>query len=491
MYSELKQYRADSNLVDLLKASVPGWLLDLNGSIEGKRLARTYVLDGVDEVPMEALAAFGKHLDELLTNDKDARAFLTARQAFYVANRGSLPQFPSVFHILEFSDDDIREYIGKFGTEYDAFMNAVRQVDAADEIRNPFVLGVMLERFSQAGGLSKVRSDNLSFIIDSLIQSRPLIGQHKQRRALCMLAVAMETYCRNELTESEALQIITQAMPITDTQAPQLLQELYGSILRRTANGFAFQMRSYGEYLAAEALENDTAADLQRQVEERMGAIAAEDLAPWCKLGNIVFRSSQVEDHGEKIEVTARIKDDAVARALEATRGDQLSRGTKARFTWSGRSRHVKIVTVKVTTTSARSKLFRLTLETVEAPQEAFLEMSVGGRTPADLTEIALKGVLFGEPNPMADHHMDFAAEIDDPLSPLREERVSEEIVRPLSELLVTDILVGSGRAIGIHEFRLGVPIRGRRKLTLSWEPAKRYSNEKTTIRTIQGEVDL
>ena len=47
--------------------------------------------------------------------------------------------------------------------------------------------------------------------------------------------------------------------------------------------------------------------------------------------------------------------------------------------------------------------------------------MSVGGRTPADLTEIALKGVLFGEPNPMADHHMDFATEIDDPLSPLRE----------------------------------------------------------------------
>ena len=81
----------------------------------------------------------------MLTNDKDARAFLTARQAFYVANRGSLPQFPAVFHILDFSDDDIREYIGKFGTEYEAFMNAVRQVDAADEIRNPFVLGVMLD----------------------------------------------------------------------------------------------------------------------------------------------------------------------------------------------------------------------------------------------------------------------------------------------------------------------------------------------------------
>ena len=30
VYSELKQYRADSNLVDLLKASVPAWLLDVD-----------------------------------------------------------------------------------------------------------------------------------------------------------------------------------------------------------------------------------------------------------------------------------------------------------------------------------------------------------------------------------------------------------------------------------------------------------------------------
>src|SRR5262249_40102203 len=56
---------------------------------------------------------------------------------------------------------------------------------------------------------------------------------------------------------SEVLQIIKQAMRISDPQAAQLLQELYGSILRRTTNGFAFQMRSYGEYLAAEVLERD------------------------------------------------------------------------------------------------------------------------------------------------------------------------------------------------------------------------------------------
>lgn len=52
-----------------------------------------------------------------------------------------------------------------------------------------------------------------------------------------------------------------------------------------------------------------TAADLQRQVEDRMRAIAAEDLAPWCKLGNVVFRATEVEDRGEAIHVKARVRD--------------------------------------------------------------------------------------------------------------------------------------------------------------------------------------
>lgn len=237
------------------------------------------------------------------------------------------------------------------------------------------------------------------------------------------------------------------------------------------------------------APEFRTVADLQRQVEGRMRAIAAEDLAPWCKLGNIVFRAMEVEDRGAPIHVTARVKDDAVARALEEARGDRFNRGTTAQFTWSGRSKYVKVGGVQATTTSARSRMFRLDLETQEPPQNHLLEMSIGGKTPADLTESALRTALFGEPNPLADQHMGFAAEIDDPFRPLRENPVSEEIIRPISELLVTDILVGTGRARSIRGFRLGVPIRGRRRLTFAWETPSRYSNEPATVRSINGEV--
>lgn len=234
-----------------------------------------------------------------------------------------------------------------------------------------------------------------------------------------------------------------------------------------------------------------TVTDLQRQAEERIRAIAAEDLAPWCKLGNAVFRAMEVEDRGEAINVAARVKDNSVAQALEAARGDRWNRGIKAQFTWSGRSKYVKVAGVHVTTTTARSKMFRLELETEEAPQDHLLDFSIGGMTPADLTESALRTVLFGEPNPLAGQHMGFATEIDDPLGPLRQSPVSEEIIRPLSELLLTDLLVGSGRARSIRAFRLGVAIRGRRSLALAWETPSRFSNESVTVRSISGEVNI
>jgi hypothetical protein len=256
VFTELKQYRGD--LRKLLELSAPSSILGGIGSVNGEHLKRTYILDGVDEIPPESLTPFGKELEALLGYDNAASVLLTARQAFYVAKRDLLPQFPAVFHILDFSDDDIRDYLDKTRTNADAFLRSVQLADAEEEIRNPFVLSVMVERFGQVGELSKRRSENLSYIIDRLIQKRPLVNQHRQRRALCMLAVACETYCRNELTEAEALLVIRQAMRISDAEAEQILNELHASILKRTANGFAFQMRSHGEYLAAEALEDET-----------------------------------------------------------------------------------------------------------------------------------------------------------------------------------------------------------------------------------------
>jgi hypothetical protein len=148
---------------------------------------------------------------------------------------------------------------------------------------------------------------------------------------------------------------------------------------------------------------------LRRQVEDRLKAIAAEDLAPWCKLGNVVFRATEIEDRGNVIHVKARVRGDAVARAPEDMRGDKFNRGTVARITWSGRSKYAKVTGVHVTTTSGRSKMFCLELEAADGRQDRSWEMTINGKSPGDLTESALRTVLFGEPKPFADQYMGFA----------------------------------------------------------------------------------
>jgi hypothetical protein len=232
-------------------------------------------------------------------------------------------------------------------------------------------------------------------------------------------------------------------------------------------------------------------ADLQAQIRERIRAIAAEDLAPWCKLGRVVFRASEVEDRGDNLTVVGRIRDDSVARALEETRGGKWNRPPILRFTWAGRSRYVKVSRVQVTTTAARSRTIRVDLEAAEEPQDSLRDMSINGMTADEISEVALRAVLFGEPSGFDRDPLAFAYRIEDPLQALRDAHVSEEIIRPLTELLVTDLLVGTGRAGRVAAFRLSVAVRGRRNLTLGWETPRRYSNEEPVLRTIEGEVNL
>jgi len=231
--------------------------------------------------------------------------------------------------------------------------------------------------------------------------------------------------------------------------------------------------------------------DLRAQIEDRLKAIAAEDLAPWCKLGNVVFRAAEVSDSGSETHVSARVRSDEVAHALESLRPERMGSGSEVRFTWAGRSKFVRVTSMKSTTTSARSKMFKIELETRDDQRDSLLEMSVSGYSADDLAEAALRSVLFGERHPLADQHMGFMAEMHDPLAPLRTTRVADEIMRPLAELLIADEMIGSGRAARLTEFRLGASVRGGRRLTVGWEPPRRYSNERPAARIIDGQVTV
>lgn len=233
-------------------------------------------------------------------------------------------------------------------------------------------------------------------------------------------------------------------------------------------------------------------ADLQRQVSERLRGIAAEDLAPWAKLGCILFRASEVTHEGNRIAVTARVQSDAVAHALEMLAPDEFGGQEAHRFTWSGRCRDVRVANVRTTTTTARSRLMHLQLEVVESHRDHMLEVAFNGLTPDDLTDVALRAAVFGDPNPLALQHMDFMAEMADPLQPLRDAGVPDEIVRALAELMIVDELVGSGRAARLTTFRLGASVGGLRRLQLAWEPPRRFTNERPERREpLVGQVRL
>jgi hypothetical protein len=237
--------------------------------------------------------------------------------------------------------------------------------------------------------------------------------------------------------------------------------------------------------------EFTTPDDLRAQIEERLKAIAAEDLAPWCKLGNVVFRATEVTDDGRRLRVVARVRGDEVAHALEALRGSNFNDGQEGRFSWSGRSRAVRVMSVDTTTTSARSRIIRLALESREDAGDSWLEMSVSGFGPDDLTEAGLRTALFGTPHPLADQHLGFIGEIPDPFAALRRARVSDEILRPLAELMFTEALVGSGRASRITQFKLGASVRSVRRLVAGWQQPRRYTNERPSDRQIEGDVRL
>jgi hypothetical protein len=60
-----------------------------------------------------------------------------------------------------------------------------------------------------------------------------------------------------------------------------------------------------------------------RRVRARLVEIAAEDLAPWVKLGAVVFRAERITDRGSQVRVEATVRDPAVAEALTWFRSDQ------------------------------------------------------------------------------------------------------------------------------------------------------------------------
>ncbi len=220
--------------------------------------ARLYILDGLDEIPADQIGRFVAEIIATETAEPTSRFLLTSRQAFFVSSKTDLTGRWPTMYLADLTYDDIDTFVRHFEVDPSVFEKAINEARLFDEMKNPFNLRTALVVFKRTGRLAKTRSDAVRQLIDSLLESRPTSKIHLQRRALRMLGVTMETLAQNELTEEQCVRTLVRSNRIDEESATQLLTDLTESVLIRTPKGFAFQMRSYGEYLAAEDLRDIT-----------------------------------------------------------------------------------------------------------------------------------------------------------------------------------------------------------------------------------------
>jgi hypothetical protein len=247
------------NLTASLAASAP------NDVLSSRLISRRYVFDGLDEVPHELLSQATAQINNLLATDVGCGVIITARQAFYAAHSRELGMNLAAFHLLDFDEEDLREYSNLRGLDPQTYIDAIRDARLYEEVRNPLNAAITAERLLAGTQLSQIRSENVAWVVERVLASRPVLTPIRQRRAVQLLGVGMETYSRNELLREEAIRILCIGLDLSVDRAGEVLDELHHSILIRTASGVAFQLRSYGELLAAEALQ-DQSFDRVRQL---------------------------------------------------------------------------------------------------------------------------------------------------------------------------------------------------------------------------------
>jgi Domain of unknown function (DUF4062) len=227
-----------------------------------------------------------------------------------------------------------------------------------------------------------------------------------------------------------------------------------------------------------------TPDELQRGVEQRLRALAAEDLSPWVKLDGLVFRAREVQERSGAVVVRAIVRDQDVIAALRAFDERHGRRTTLLSF--SDRTVAAEMQSVATTTRAARAVEFEVELKVNQPPQPT--RITFNGMPWDELTKLAIEVSFFGAPNPLG--LMQHMAQIPNPFQVLQAAGVAEEALRPIARLLVSELLIverGIERLVG---FQLGRSIRGRRRLRISYQVPAPYSNQPApTPFDVEGEV--
>lgn len=232
------------------------------------------------------------------------------------------------------------------------------------------------------------------------------------------------------------------------------------------------------------------ANDLVTRLLQRLSEIAADDEAPWVKLGDVCLRAQTIEDRGSTIRVKAEVRDTTAVDALERYRPGQIRRAEPIPISTARRSGLGRVTEVVTKTLSTSIFEVQLSAEIEWGSGTAgSSEMTFGGLSPDDQTEIGLRAGLLREPLPsQAEGHFGFAFDTSDPFAAIDGLPLVPAAEEAMISLLLAERILGSGRASRITRFGLGPPRPDGRTIALQYIEPRRYANREPGVRTIEGQ---
>jgi hypothetical protein len=232
----------------------------------------------------------------------------------------------------------------------------------------------------------------------------------------------------------------------------------------------------------------ESASDLAAQVRDRVAVLAADDVSPWVKLGNLVFRATMVRLSKDSGRIEARLRPGPVLEGLEGL-VDRHGGSRDRTLTVRERSFPVRIsdVATKVESSTRTSVAIDFKLDDPPVPlASGFTTMGVS-YTAEEIVALRLREQLFGEVRPGGFFYYWCDFEID--ASVLRRNDLPEGTVVALIRLEVTEALLGRGYVGAIRRIDVS-PLRpDGRRIVVEWRDRKVYTNVEPVMRSVEGLV--
>lgn len=222
---------------------------------------------------------------------------------------------------------------------------------------------------------------------------------------------------------------------------------------------------------------------LREQIVRRLADLAAEEMAPWVRIGSLLIRAREISSNGDIVVIHA----DARTPRIHAELVQLRERSSDVVFTTPSDSTMGRVIDLHSSSRVIGVHSEKITLRVFDK-RGATMRMSMNGVPADELAERALADALFGTQT--LSREASWMQQAVDPLAPLRGLELDDIVLRPIVRLLVSENLFVSGAASTIDFFALSPSSGGKRLLRLSWTPVQQYQNEPVPAqRSIEGTV--